>query len=525
VERPQSTGIAGGGFMLVRLAKAREPLAFDFREMAPSKAHRDMFLDSNGQVISDASTLGAQASGVPGMVAGVLAIHEKYGRLPRAVVLQPSIDLAERGFAVYSHLAEALEESKAVLKKSPAAVGIFFEGGNPERPLRLGARLRQPQLARVLREIAAKGRDGFYKGWVAEALVAEQRRLGGMISMEDLAKYEVKVRAPVHAEYGPYRVYSMAPPSSGGVHIAQMLNIVGGYGDQVARPGRASRIYPFAPLIVHRTATVMQMAYHDRALYLGDTDFVHVPVNELTSPAYAASWRRLIRDDQALHLEASEGPRPTAAESHETTHFTLGDAEGNVVSSTQTINGWFGSGVVVPGAGFVMNNEMDDFSAKPGVPNKFGVTGGEENAIAGGKRPLSSMSPTIVLAGGEPVLALGSPSGSQIINCVLLTTLNYLTYGLPLWESVAAVRYHHQWKPDEILVEKPGFSPELAAALRDRGHNLKVGQIGCKVEAVAYEGGSLHGVADPRGEGLAASEKPLPAFPDVPGPVGGNAHD
>jgi gamma-glutamyltranspeptidase/glutathione hydrolase len=254
----------------------------------------------------------------------------------------------------------------------------------------------------------------------------------------------------------------------------------------------------------------MQMAYFDRAKYLGDADFVRVPVLGLTSQRYADALRGHIAEDKAIHLSTDRLKDPLKYESPETTHFTIADREGNMVASTQTINGWFGSGVVVRGGGFVLNNEMDDFSSKPGVPNKFGVIGGEENAIAPGKRPLSSMSPTLVLQNGKPVLALGSPAGSQIINCVTLTMLNVLAYRLPLWDAVTALRYHHQWTPDELLVEAPGFSEQTTQALRGMGHNVKVGGIGCKVEAIAYEQGGLRGVADPRGEGLAAGEKPIP---------------
>jgi gamma-glutamyltranspeptidase/glutathione hydrolase len=435
------------------------------------------------------------------MVAGVLSIHEKYGKLKRADVLQPAIDLAETGFEVYAHMAAAIQDRKEVLKKSPEALAIFFKDG--DKPLVIGDRVRQPGLGKVLREIAKTGRDGFYKGWVADALVAEQKRQGGVITAKDLTSYEVKFRKPVQGEYGPYTILSMPPPSSGGVHVVQMLNILEGY----TSPGPD----PYAAPAVHHTASAMQLAYADRAKYLGDSDFVRVPVLGLTSQRYADGLRRHITEDKALRVSTNRLEDPLKYESPETTHFTIADREGNVVASTQTVNGWFGSGVVVRGGGFVLNNEMDDFSSKPGVPNKFGVTGGEENAIAPGKRPLSSMSPTIVVQNGKPVLALGSPAGSQIINCVMLTVLNVLAYRLPLWDAVTALRYHHQWTPDVLLVEEPGFPEPTMQALRAMGHNVKVGGIGCKVEAIAYEPGGLRGVADPRGEGLAAGEKPIPA--------------
>ncbi|HRI62966.1 MAG TPA: gamma-glutamyltransferase [Polyangium sp.] len=503
VERPQSTGIAGGGFLLAYLADKKEIIAVDFREVAPEKANRDMFLDPKKKdVIPNASTDGGLASGVPGMVAGVLSAHEKYGKLDRSKILQPAIDLAENGFEVYAHLAAAIADRKDILAKSPEALGIFFKGGKADQPLKVGDKIRQIGLAKVLREISKAGRDGFYKGWVAKALVEEQKRQGGFITAKDLESYEVKYRTAVHGVYGPYEVYSMSPPSSGGVHVVEMLNILEGFGDKVTDA--------YGPQILHRTASSMELAYFDRANYLGDSDFVKVPVAGLTSQQYADELRKRIEPDKALHLTAQKVVFPTKYESHETTHFTIADKAGNVVASTQTINGWLGSGVVVKGGGFVLNNEMDDFSAKPGVPNKFGVTGGEENAVAPRKRPLSSMSPTIVMRDGKPVLALGTPSGSQIITCVTLSILNYVTYGMPLWESITAVRYHHQWTPDVLLVETPGFPEASMKALGQMGYQIKEGGIGCKVQAIAYENGRIHGVSDPRGEGLAAGEKPIP---------------
>lgn len=312
----------------------------------------------------------------------------------------------------------------------------------------------------------------------------------------------MKFRQPVHDDFGDYEVFSMPPPSSGGVHIVEILNVL--------EPMQLPKTKPYSAEAVHPTASAMQMAYHDRAKYLGDSDFVKVPLATLTSDGYAAQLRETIDPDHAKKYTEVKLPDPRKAESKETTHFTIADSEGNVVTSTQTINGWFGSGVVVPGTGMVLNNEMDDFSAKPGVPNKFGLVGGKENAIQAGKRPLSSMSPTIVMLKGKPVLALGSPSGSQIITCVALTALNYLTYKMPLYDSVTALRYHHQWTPDQLLVEAPGFPKETTDRLKAMGHDVQVGDIGCKVQAVALEDGNLRGVSDPRGEGLAAGDGPVP---------------
>jgi gamma-glutamyltranspeptidase/glutathione hydrolase len=295
----------------------------------------------------------------------------------------------------------------------------------------------------------------------------------------------------------------MPPPSSGGVHIIEIVNIL----EEEGMGGA-----PYAALSLHRTAAAMQASYADRSRYLGDPDFVKVPVAGLTTDEYAREQARRIPPRQARHADElrAPGPDPLRYESKDTTHFTIADEEGNVVSSTQTVNGWLGSKVVVAGAGFLLNDQMDDFSAKPGQPNAFGVTGGKANAIAPKKRPLSSMSPTIIVRDGKPVLALGSPSGSQIITCVALTILNYIAYKASLYDSVAALRYHHQWLPDTLVVEAPGFPAEVERELTQMGYGVREAPIGCKVEAVAYEQGRLHGVVDPRGEGLAIGEGPVP---------------
>ena len=493
VERPQSTGIGGGGFMVLRRASTGKIETVDFREVAPQAATKNMFIDDQNKVIAS-STYGGKSSGVPGMVAGVLSVHQRYGQIKDLnILLQPAIELAEKGLHVYTHLYAAIADQKDQLKKSPEASRMFLSNGQPPE---MGALLKQPNLAKTLRSIAKGGVDAFYKGDIARLIVAEQKRTSGLITLEDLAGYRVHIRAPVQTTFKNFQVYSMPPPSSGGTHVLQMLNIIG---DQLK--------YPYDPLSVHKTASAMQIAYRDRAEYLGDPDFVEVPVDQLTSPSYAQKWSKKI-GRKALKLPPI-GAELSPLESTETTHFTIADSQGNVVSSTQTINGWFGSGVAVEGAGFFMNNEMDDFSAKPGVPNKFGVIGGTANAIAPKKRPLSSMSPTLVMSGDKPVLALGSPAGSQIINCVLLTTLNYLHYNLPLWESVTALRYHHQWVPDKLIIEKPGL-PELQKKLEAMGHPVTTGDIGCKIQAIAFEKSGLLGVSDPRGEGLAAGEGKIP---------------
>ena len=515
VERPQSTGLGGGGFALIRHAKDRILTSLDFREQAPALANKLMFTDPSGAVVPGRSVDGALASGVPGMVAGVLLMHERFGKLPRAEVLKPAIELAEKGFIVYPHLAAAIADRQKYLAKDPEALTIFFHSRSPEAPLKLGDKLIQANLGKTLRLIAKEGRGGFYQGLVAQAISDEEKRLGGLITAADLAAYRVKERPPLTADIGPFKVITMGPPSSGGVHIIQMLRYLEPDFSRLSQG-------PLDASTVHTTVTAMQIAFHDRAEYLGDPDFVNVPTSELISSTYADQWRRFLKSksDRAIHLAADEGPRPTFAkepngaatspshhESQETTHFTIADSEGNIVASTQTINGWFGSGVLIPGTGIIMNNEMDDFAAAPGVPNKFGVTGGEQNAVTPHKRPLSSMSPTVILRDDLPVLALGSPSGSQIITCVTLTLLNRLVYKMPLWQAVTAQRYHHQWRPETLSFEPPGTEAKLRSELEHLGYRVQEGNIGCKVQAISFEGHTLVGVSDPRGEGMAASEE------------------
>ncbi|CAL1240433.1 gamma-glutamyltransferase [Candidatus Methylocalor cossyra] len=495
VERPQSTGLGGGGFMLIHWATSGEVIAVDFRETAPRRATEALFQDPAGRVIPGLSTEGIRAAAVPGLVAGILAVHGRYGKLPRRDVLAPSIRLARRGFRVYPHLAQALLARAQALRRFPAARATFLKADGT--PYREGELLRQPDLARTLETIAERGTAGFYAGWVADALLAQQRELNGLITRDDLEGYQVRFRAPVLGTYRDYQIVSMPLPSAGGIQLVEILNLL------EAQP--LGRLGPSAAETIHSVAAAMQQSFADRARYLGDDDFVRVPVAGLTSKAYARalSQRLPARARKPWELE---GDRPLPPEGGETTHFTIADRWGNVVSSTQTINGWFGSGVVVPGAGFVLNNEMDDFSAKPGMPNKFGVVSDRQNAIAPGKRPLSSMAPTLVRKNGRPVLALGSPAGSRIITCIALVALNYLQFQLPLYEAVAALRYHHQWRPDELEVEPPGFAPETARALEALGYRVVNRDSGCKVQAVAVEGDRLHGVSDPRGEGLALGE-------------------
>ena len=489
VERPQSTGLGGGGFMLIYLAEQGKVYALDFREKAPQQATRDMFLDSKRAVIPRMSRQGAAAVAVPGFVAGVLAAQERFGRLARAKVVEPAARLAERGYVVYDHLAAALQRKQQLLASDPRAAQIFLKANNA--PYQVGETLRQPQLATTLRGIAARGKDAFYRGEVADRIATATR---GNITQNDLASYHVVWRSPVQGSFRGYQIFSMPPPSSGGVHILQMLNIMQQFSFRREDFDQAKRI--------NVLAQAMQRAYADRALHLGDSDFVEVPVTRLISSDYARETASKIDRQRARSSAATQSRQKLSSDS--TTHFSVIDAEGNVVTSTQTINGLFGAGLVAGNTGIVLNNEMDDFSIKADTANMFGALGGKQNSIAAGKRPLSSMSPTLVMRDGQTLLALGAPGGTRIITCVLHTLLNYLDYGMSLYDAVAAPRFHHQWHPDILLLERdPSFSATTRAELLAMGWQTAEKEIRCYVQAVARREKKLRAVSDPRSYGLA----------------------
>lgn len=494
VIRPQSTGIGGGGFLIVYDAGTKRSTVYDFRETAPAKAHRDMYVE-DGAVVPGRSLVGHLAVGVPGLVAGLARVHADHGSRPWSDLLEPAIQLAEQGFPVYPELARRLDTRKESLGRFPSSRAVFFRGGEP---LKEGALLVQADLAGTLRAIAARGADGFYRGETAEAIAADMRTHGGLITRDDLANYTVKTRLPVIGTFRGYDIVSMPPPSSGGTHIVQMLNVLDGY-------PLHSMGWKRAPT-AHAMIEAMRQAYADRAEFMGDPDFLDVPVERLTSAAYAERTRALISPDRARNSSSVKAGGGAPRESGSTTHLSIIDPDGNVVASTQTINYSFGSCLVAPGTGVLLNNEMDDFSAQPGVPNVYGLVGGDANAVAPGKRPLSSMSPTIVLKDGEPRLVLGSPGGSRIITSVLQVVLNVIVFELDLWEAVAQGRLHHQWLPDEVVVERGGYPDETIDALRDMGHFMRIvdGPIG-EIQAIQIrDDGTRVGVSDPRRSGAPA---------------------
>lgn len=495
VERPHSTGIGGGGFMVMNHAKTNNVEAIDFREMAPRMAHSKIFLDKVGKQVRDRSLTGALAVGTPGLVAGVLSVHKKYGKLPLSTVMKPAIDLAENGMKVYPALVVAMKAEANRLCKFKAAKRIFLKKGC--KPYKEGEILYQKDLAKTLRTIVKKGKAGFYQGYVANQIVNYQKKTGGLIRHSDLKNYKVKKRKPIEGTYKGYKIVSMPPPSSGGTHIIEILNILEGYDlkDMGAQSAQA----------IHLTSSAMQIAFADRAAYMGDSDFATVPVDKLIDKKYAKSLRSKIKMDKAL--TSKDFPIPfhkLPYESDDTTHFTIMDGQGNIVTSTQTINGWFGSAMVTPGTGVVMNNEMDDFASHVGGVNLFGAIGGKNNLVEPRKRPLSSMSPTIVFdKKGKPILALGTPSGTRILTCVMQTVLNFIEHDMPLWEAVSATRYHHQWHPEEIRVGTPHFTKEVEEKLKRMGHKIKHKDLGCKIQAISKnDDGLLQGVSDPREEGM-----------------------
>ena len=496
VVEPFSAGIGGGGFLLLYDAATGEVRSLDFRERAPQAATETMYLDESGEPQSRASLDGHQAVGVPGTVAGLYEVHQRYGNLPWQTVIEPALRLAEDGFVVHQRFVDAVERRQEVLLANPAAREVFTrEGGFYQ----VGDHWRQPQLGQTLRRLAEEPGD-FYEGEIAEAIAADMAAFGGLVTEQDLAEYEPIWRDPLCGEFREFEVCAMGPPSSGGVHLLQILNLIGD------RPLAAVRLNH--PDTVHFLAEAMRIAYADRAEYLGDPDFVEVPVEALTSAAYAQYRRPQIDEEQATPssqvtaVEASQ--LRNLRESAETSHLTVVDGDRNAVSLTFTVNGGFGAGVVAEGTGILLNNEMDDFAIAPGVANLYGLVGGEANAIAPGKTPLSSMTPTIVLQDNQLRMALGSPGGSTIITTVLQVLLNVLVYELDVAAAIAAPRFHHQWLPDRLILQEAGFTPETVETLRQRGHAIEQWQGWGNANAIVVQPDqTLAGAADPRGDGAA----------------------
>ncbi|MGI9336094.1 MAG: gamma-glutamyltransferase [Gammaproteobacteria bacterium] len=490
VTLPRAGNLGGGGFMMVHRAGTGETFAIDYREVAPAAAHRDMYLDDQGEVDQQRARFSYLSAGVPGTVAGLTLALERYGSMRLERVMAPAIALARDGIVVSRPLADSLAKRRDRLAANPAAARIFL--GRDAAPRRAGERLVQSDLAASLQAIAAGGTDAFYSGPIAKRIAADMAANGGLITSEDLAGYRALVRRPVHGRYRGHDIYSMPPPSSGGVHLVQILNLLEDYPIGFLGHNSADTI--------HVMAEAMKLAYADRAKHLGDPDFNPVPIAGLTSKAYARELRQLISMDAARPSTDIAAGDPAPYESDQTTHFSVVDAAGNVVSNTYTINFSYGSGIVVAGTGILLNNEMDDFSAKPGVPNAYGLIGGEANAVEGGKRPLSSMTPTIVLKDGKALLATGSPGGSRIITTTVQIIMNVVDHGMNIAAATAAPRVHHQWLPDELRVER-GLSPDTVDLLAARGHEVVVKNAMGSTQSIMRIAHELLGASDPRTPG------------------------
>jgi gamma-glutamyltranspeptidase/glutathione hydrolase len=477
VVHPPAGNIGGGGFMLIRMADGKTHF-LDYREKAPAAATRDMFLDAQGNVIEGASEFGYKSIGVPGSVAGMVYAQQKWGKLSLKQVMAPAIKLARDGYTLTADEAGDLHDQ--YLARFPESRRVFQRQGNYYKP---GEILRQPDLARTLSRIAERP-DDFYHGALARELAAAMQKGGGLITADDLAHYEVKEREPVRGTYRGYEIISAPPPSSGGTVLVESLNILEGY--DLARLGDRSA------QSIHFTTEAFRRAFFDRAEFMGDPDYSKIPVAQLIDKKYAAAWRETIDLSRAsaskelkrpavfTELEQYAAAHPPAAVPHEsnhTTHYSVVDADGNAVAVTTTINDWFGSRVTADGLGFLMNDEMDDFSSKPGVPNADGLIQGSANAIGPGKRPLSSMTPTIVVHDGKPVMVLGSPGSSKIITTVANVLMGVVDYGMNIQEAVNAPRFHNQWLPDVLNVEK-WFSPDTLNVLRQMGYNVQIGLRG-----------------------------------------------
>jgi len=457
---PSAGNIGGGGFMVIRLANGKST-TIDYREMGPAAAHRNVYLDANGAYIPESSTFGHKAAGVPGSVAGMAYALEKYGTMKWAAVAEPARRLAAVGFPVWYQLEQSLKSGRKELSRYPESKRIFLRGG---KFYEAGEIFRQPELAATFARMIRSGPREFYEGRTARLVQAAMRRAGGWITLEDLKNYKVVEREPLRSTYRGYEIITMPPPSSGGIALIQMLNMLERFNLKELGFGSSAS--------THLKVEAMRRAFADRAQFLGDTDFVKVPVSGLISRKYADQLAATIDSHHASTSHDVGHGDPLPYESEETTHYTVVDKAGNAVATTTTINDSFGNKITVEGAGFLLNNEMDDFAPKPGSPNAYGLIQGEANAVAARKRPLSSMTPTIVLKEGKLWFAVGSPGGPTIINTVMQIITNVIDHGMTIQQAIDAPRVHHQWIPDEIVYEPMGLVTDTMNVLRGMGHNL-----------------------------------------------------
>jgi len=484
---PEAGNLGGGGFMLVHLREQNKTVAIDYRETAPAAATRDMFVQANGEVDSDALNFGYTGVGVPGSVAGLTHALARYGTMKLPDVIAPAIKLASAGFILKPSHENTLRNAQERLGRNANSRKIFLkaDGSVP----RFGERLVQKDLAWSLTQIASDGAKAFYEGAIGARLIADIQAHGGVMTRADLKNYRVIEREPVHGTYRGYDIFSMPPPSSGGVHLIEILNVLEGY--PLAEWGQNSAA------TMHVMIEAERRAYADRSKYLGDPDFVSVPVAQLTSKKYADDLRKQISLERATPSSEVAPGNLAPYESTQTTHFSVIDRWGNAVSNTYTLNYGYGSGITAAGTGILLNNEMDDFSAKPGAPNAYGLVGAEANAVGPHKRPLSSMTPTLVFKDGKLLMATGSPGGSTIITVVLQTIVNVIDYQQNIASAVSAPRFHHQWQPDNVRVEQ-GISPDTIALLRAKGHDVQIGRPLGRCESIMWDNGLFYGAVDPR---------------------------
>ena len=489
---PSAGNLGGGGFMMIRRANGDTEI-IDYRERAPLAASRDMYLDKKGEVIKDASTVGYRAVGVPGTIAGLSLALQRHGKLKWADVVEPSRKLAADGFSISYHLARGLRGSEKLLKQFPDSNRIFLRDGKLYEE---GERLVQSELGETFARLKEKGPREFYEGRTAQLIAEDMKANGGLITEKDLKEYEPTIRKPLIGNYRGCEIVTMPPPSSGGTALLEMLNILEHYNLAYSGPGSSDTI--------HLLVESQRRAFADRAEFMGDADFVKVPVEGLVSKKYSDELARTIDPDHATPSAKVRAGKPLGAESTETTHFTVIDEEGNVVTNTYTLNGGYGSGATARGTGVLLNNEMDDFTSKPGVPNAYGLLQSENNAIAPRKRPLSAMTPTIVLKDGKVWFAIGSPGGPTIINTVLQVIVNVVDFGMNIQQAIDAPRFHHQWMPDRIQFEPMGINKDTRAALEKMGHSFaeKPGNMG-DAEGIMIDAktGMRLGASDPRSGG------------------------
>lgn len=485
---PRAGNLGGGGFMMVYLKDLDKTIAIDYRERAPAAAYRDLFLDEEGNYDKKKAQFSLLSAGVPGSVAGFHMALEKYGTMSWQEIIAPAIELAEKGFPVPHDLANTLASStyRKRLGSNPAAAASFYKKDGSL--YRSGEILVQKDLAWTLKQLSQYGPDAFYKGAIAKKIVKEMERNGGLITADDLENYIVAERLPVEGTYKGFKIVSMPPSSSGGIHLIQMLNMLEDYPIKKLGFGSADSI--------HILAEVMKRAYADRSKYLGDSDFYDVPAG-LVSKEYAKELNKSISIENRTPSSEVYAGDPLPYESPDTTHFSVMDAYGNAVANTYTLNFSYGSGIMIPGTGMLINNEMDDFSSKPGTPNGYGLLGSEANAIEGNKRPLSSMTPTIIFKDEKPYLVFGTPGGSRIITTVLQVALNVMTHDMNVAQAVNSPRIHHQWLPEVLMIED-GFGADTKALLKNRGYRLYPSRTMGSVQAILMKDGYFYGAADPR---------------------------